>query len=133
LKNIRLSFRTIVVLIASVLCHQVAIADYGPVTDKGLNAIQPRSVELSPEIGSRPERKLPVRLLTLEPGGIVYLRSQSRLTVLQVIKGILTSHPQGKPAVVLRAGVGLVQDKDSNFWVHNTGSGPAQFIWLPIY
>jgi hypothetical protein len=133
LKNIRLGFQTILVLIASALCHQVAIANLGPATDQDLKAIQPRSIEPRPEVTSRPEHKLTVRLLTLNPGAVVHLRSQSRLIVLQVIKGILTSHPQGKPAVVLRAGVGLAQDKDSNFWVQNTGTGPAQFIWVPIY
>jgi hypothetical protein len=49
--------------------------------------------------------------------------------LLHVIKGTLTSHPQGRPAVVLRTGEG----RDGNYWVQNTGSEPAAFIWLPVY
>jgi quercetin dioxygenase-like cupin family protein len=54
-------------------------------------------------------------------------------TILHVIKGTSTSHTQGKPEVVLRAGVGLAEDKDSNYWVQNNGSEPAEFIWLPVF
>ena len=72
-------------------------------------------------------------MLTLEPGGVVELHGhKDHPTVLHVIKGTLTSHPQGKPEMVLRAGVGLA-DEGSNFWVQNTGSEPAEFIWLPVY
>jgi hypothetical protein len=35
--------------------------------------------------------------------------------VLHVIKGTLISHPQGEPEVVLRAGEGLTEGRDSNF------------------
>lgn len=75
-----------------------------------------------------------MRLLTLEPGGVVELHGhKDHPTVLHVIKGTLTSHPQGKPEMVLRAGVGLADGEGSNFWVQNTGSEPAEFIWLPVY
>lgn len=73
-------------------------------------------------------------MLTLEPGGIVELLShKDHPTILHAIKGTLTSHPQGKPEVVLRAGVGFAESKDTNYWVQNTGSEPAEFIWLPVY
>jgi hypothetical protein len=42
----------------------------------------------------------------------------------------LTTHPEG---FVLRAGVGLAEDKNSNFWIQNIGSEPAEFIWLPVF
>lgn len=31
------------------------------------------------------------------------------------------------------AGIGLAEDKDSNFWIENTGDEPAEFIGLPAY
>ncbi len=116
-----------VVLVASALCFQAAFANQTPTENRELKA------EPSPDINSGQGHKLRLRLLTLEPGGIVNLHSQDRPTVLQVIKGMLTSHPQGQPEIILRAGVGLTQDKHSNFWVQNTGSEPAEFIWLPVY
>jgi quercetin dioxygenase-like cupin family protein len=75
-----------------------------------------------------------LKLLILEPGSVVELHGhKDRPTLLHVIKGTLTSHPQGKPEVVLRAGDGLAEGKDSNYSVQNTGSEPAEFIWLPVY
>jgi len=122
-----------VVLVASTLCLQAAIPQ-APTENKGLKAVELRSVDLSSEIDSVQGRKLRLMLLTLEPGGVVGLHShKDRPTVLHVIKGALTSHPQAKPEVVLRAGDGLAEGKDSNFWVQNTGSEPAEFIWLPVY
>jgi mannose-6-phosphate isomerase-like protein (cupin superfamily) len=73
---------------------------------------------------------LRLRSFTLEQGGIAELHSlKDRPTVLHVIRGTLISHPQG---VVLRPGVGLTQDQGDNFWIENTGSEPAEFIWLPV-
>jgi quercetin dioxygenase-like cupin family protein len=122
------------VLIASTLCLQAAIVQQTPTENKGLNAAEQRSVDLSSDIDSGRGPKLRLRLLTLEPGGVIELHShKDHPTVLHVIKGTLTSHSQGKPEMVLRAGVGLADDKGSNYWVQNTGSEPAEFIWLPIY
>jgi mannose-6-phosphate isomerase-like protein (cupin superfamily) len=120
-----------VVLIASTLCLQAAIVQQAPTKNKGLKAVELRPIDLSSEIDSVRGRKLRLRLLTLEPGGVVELHShKDHPTILHVIKGTLTSHPQGKPEVVLRAGVGC---KDSSYWIQNTGSEPAEFIWLPVY
>ena len=92
------------------------------------------AVDLGSEINSVQRPKLKLRSLTLEPGGVVELHShKDHPTILHVIKGTLTSHSQGKPEVVLRAGVGLADGEDSNFWIENIGSEPAEFIWLPVY
>ena len=115
-----------VVLIASTLYLQAATTEQTPTGNKGLS-----SDDLSSDIDSA-RRKL--RLLTLEPGGTIELHShKDHPTILHVIKGTLTSRTQGKPEVVLRAGVGLAEDKDSNYWVQNNGSEPAEFIWLPVF
>jgi quercetin dioxygenase-like cupin family protein len=121
-------------LVASTLCLQAAITQQTPTGNKGLKAAELRSADLSSKIDSIQGHKLRLRSLTLEPGGIVELHShKDHPTILHVIKGTLTSHPQGKPEVVLRAGVGFAESNDTNYWVQNTGSEPAEFIWLPVY
>jgi hypothetical protein len=66
-----------------------------------------------------------MRSLTLDPGGAIILRGDyGRPTLVHVIKGTLTSRPQDMPEVVLHAG---------NGYAGNTGSEPAEFIWLPVY
>jgi quercetin dioxygenase-like cupin family protein len=105
-----------VLLVASTLCLQAAIGPQAPTeNNEGSRTVNLRSV-------------------TLGPGGVVELRGdKDRPTVLHVIKGTLTSHPQGQPEAVLHPGDGLVEGKDSNYWIQNTGSEPAEFIFLPIY
>ena len=118
-----------VLLIASTLCLQAATTEQTPTGTKGLSSGD-LSSEIDPVQGYKPR----LRLLTLEPGGVVELHAhKDHPTILHVIKGTLTSHPQGRPEVVLRAGVGLAESRDGNYWVQNTGSEPAEFIWLPVY
>jgi len=122
-----------VVLIASTLCPHAAIQE-APTENKRLEGVNLRSTDLSSEMDSVRGHILKLRRLTLEPGGIVELHShKDHPTLLHVIKGTLTSRAQGRPEVVLRAGVGLAGGEDDNFWVQNTGSEPAEFIWSPIY
>lgn len=109
--------------LASLVCLQAATAT----TSKGLHELHP--VESSQDINSA--RKLRLRSFILEPGGLVELHGhKDHPSVLHVIKGTLTTHPEG---FVLRAGVGLTEDKNSNFWIQNIGSEPAEFIWLPVF
>ena len=120
-----------VALVASTLCLQAAITQQTTTENKGLKWPKQRSADLSSEIDSA---RLKLRLLILEPGGTIELHShKDHPTILHVIKGTLTSRTQGKPEVVLRAGVGLAEDKDSNYWVQNNSSEPAEFIWLPVF
>jgi quercetin dioxygenase-like cupin family protein len=124
----------LVVLIASTLCLQAAIIQETPTEFNGLRGVDPRLADLNSEMDSVRGHKFKLRLLTLEPGGIVELHNhKDHPTLLHVIKGTLTSRSQGRPEVVLRAGVGLAEGGDGNFWVQNTGGEPAEFIWLPIY
>ena len=117
-----------VVLWASTLCLQAAILGQ----DNGGKAGDRPSVDLRSGFDSGREQKL--RLFTLEPGGTFELHSQKgRPVILHVIKGTLTSRSQGKPEIVLRAGVGLTGDNGSEYSVRNTGAEPVEFIWLPIY
>jgi mannose-6-phosphate isomerase-like protein (cupin superfamily) len=118
--------RSAVVLVASTVCLQAAIAKQNPTENKA--PVELRSVDS--KINSVQGRQLRLRSLTLEPGGIVELHShKDRPTVLYVIRGTLTSHPQG---VVVRAGVGFAQDQDGDYWIQNTGNEPTEFIWLPL-
>jgi quercetin dioxygenase-like cupin family protein len=102
--------------------------------NKGLKAIELRSIDLTSEIDSVQGRRLRLRMLTLELGGVVALHSHAdRPTVLHVIKGTLVSHPQGRPEQTLRAGDGLAEGKESNHWVENTGNETAEFITVDVF
>ncbi len=122
-------------VVALLGCRAVtAVAQDAPKENKGLKAVELRSIELTSEIDSVQGRRLRLRKLTLEPGGVVAVHShKDRPTVLHVIKGTLTSHPQGKPVQVLGAGDGLAEGKDANHWVQNTGNETAEFITVDVF
>lgn len=127
------------ILLAAVVtmigCSAFAASAQDPPTEnKGLKAIELRSIDLTSEIDSVQGRRLRLRSLTLEPGGVVAVHShKDRPTVLHVIKGTLTSHPQGKPVQVLNAGDGLAEGKEANHWVQNTGNETAEFITVDVF
>ena len=122
LNSIRLGILTLVALIAS-LTTQEAIGRRAPTENL------PYSVNFEPKIHS--VRKVSV---TLAPGGIAELHSEiGRPTLLQVIKGTLTSHPHGRPEAILHAGDGLVEIDDANYWIENTGNEAAEFFFLNVH
>ena len=128
LNSIRLGILTLVALIAS-LTTQEAIGRRAPTENLQSNLGPPYSVNFEPKIHS--VRKVSV---TLAPGGIAELHSEiGRPTLLQVIKGTLTSHPHGRPEAILHAGDGLVEINDGNYWIENTGSEAAEFIFLHVH
>jgi hypothetical protein len=121
-----------IVLAASALSGQAAMAKQSSIDDKVLSAVQQPSVDDSAEIGS--SQRYRMRSLTLDPGSAITLRGdKGRPTLVHVIKGTLTSRPQDMPEVVLHAGDGYAGVEDSECLLENTGSEPAEFIWLPVY
>ena len=128
LHSIRLGILASVALIAS-LTAQEAIGRRAPTENLRSSLDPPYSVNFDPKIDS--VRKVS---FTLAPGGIAKFHSKiGRPTLLQVIKGTLTSHPQGRPEAILHAGEGLVEIDDGNYWVENTGGKPAEFIFLHVH
>ena len=122
---------TSIVLAAFALSVRATTAKQSSIEDKVLSAVQQPSVDNSAEIDSQGSR---MRSLTLDPGSAIILRSdKGRPTLVHVIKGTLTSRPQDMPEVVLHAGDGYAGVEDSECLLENTGSEPAEFIWLSVY
>jgi hypothetical protein len=131
MNNIRPWILASTVLATFALCVQATTAKQSSIEDKVLSAVQQPSVDNGAEIGSQLSR---MRSLTLDPGSAIILRGdKSRPTLGHVTKGTLTSRPQDMPEVVLHAGDGYAGIEDSECLLENTGSEPAEFIWLPVY
>jgi quercetin dioxygenase-like cupin family protein len=118
-------------LVASALSFQTASAHQGTIDNIEINAVERQTGDdLTSALQSHQIR---TKVLTLDPGGAVELRGHRELpTFLHVVKGTLTSRPKGQPEVVLRAGDSLAEGKDSTCWIQNTGTEPAEFIWMPF-
>jgi quercetin dioxygenase-like cupin family protein len=128
LNRIRLSILASVALIAS-LTAQEAVGRQVSTEKLQSNLDLPYSVNFDSRIDSVREVSF-----TLAPGGIAELHSETgRPTFLQVIKGTLTSHPRGRSEAILHAGDGLIESDDGNYWIENSGSEPAEFIFLQVH
>ena len=128
MNRIRLSILASVALIASLTAQEV-VGRQAPTETLQSNLDLPYSVNFDSRIDSVREVSF-----TLAPGGIAELHSEiGRPTLIQVIKGTLTSHPRGRPEAILNVGDGLIESDDGNYWIENSGSEPAEFIFLRVH
>jgi quercetin dioxygenase-like cupin family protein len=111
-----------------------ATAQEPPTQSKGQKAVELCSLDLTAEIDSGAGRRLRVRLITLEPGGIVAVHGhQDRPTLMQVLEGSVLSHVAGKPDRILRVGDCAAEGKDvTHHWMETMGTEPVKYISVDV-
>jgi quercetin dioxygenase-like cupin family protein len=111
-----------------------AAAQTPPRESKGQNAKELCAIDLTAEIVSGVGRRLRMRSVTLEPGGIVAVHGhQDRPTVFLVTKGTLLSHVAGTPDQTLHAGGCLAEGKAvTSHWMENKEAEPAEYIAVDV-
>ena len=126
LNSIRLWMLTSSIVVAtSALSGQAATAKQSSTDSKVFGAVQRPSVDDSADIAS--SQRYGMRSLTLDPGSAVILRGdKGRPTLVHVIKGTLTSHPQDMPEVVLHAGDGYAGIEDSECLIGEYRQRPSR-------
>lgn len=102
--------------------------------NKGQTAKDLCSIDLTGEIVSGTGRRLRMRALTLDPGGIVAVHGhQDRPTVFIVTKGALLSHVAGRPDQTLRAGDCLAEGKAvTTHWMENKEAEPVEYFAVDV-
>jgi quercetin dioxygenase-like cupin family protein len=104
-----------------------------PTENKGLNTEELASLDLTTEMAAVQGRKLRLRHLTLQPGGVIALHSHAdRPDASYLLKGTVVIHQDGIPDVARRVGSGSVSGKSATHWVENTGNEPAELIVADI-
>ncbi len=104
-----------------------------PTESRGI-AITPLSaVDLGPEIPGMQGRQLRLRMLTIEPGGVLAVHShKDRPGAAYVLKGTIMEH-RGDVAKEYGAGQTWAEDRNTLHWVENTGTSPAVLIVTDIF
>jgi quercetin dioxygenase-like cupin family protein len=122
------------------ICGPICASLIGPVTaqeppkeSKGQTAAEHCTIDRSAGIASPKGRRLRMRLITLEPGGIVAVHGhEDRPTLMHVTSGTLPSH-WGGPDRTLRPGDCVAEGKDiTQHWMENTGNGQATYISVDV-
>ena len=96
-----------------------------------MSAVPLQSIDPSEEIDSVKGRPLRMRMITLQPGGVLGIHShKDRPAVSYFLQGEVTYYPEGKPPAVVGPGQGFAEGKATTHWAQNRGSVPA--IWIAV-
>ncbi len=116
------------VALNSAICQQAA-----PTENKGVALKQLSSVDLGPEIDGMNGRQLRMRMITIEPGGVLGLHNhKGRPDTAYMLQGKLVEH-MGDSIKELSAGDAFASTKETSHWLENRGATPAIFIAVDIF
>jgi quercetin dioxygenase-like cupin family protein len=111
----------------------VAVGQNTPPTEnKGVKISPPTVLDLGEEIGVD-GRQLRMRVVTLEPGGVVAQHShKGRPTVAYLVQGTLSEHREGADHEY-QQGQSWTEDHNTVHWAENKGSTPAIVIAVDVF
>jgi quercetin dioxygenase-like cupin family protein len=104
-----------------------------PAESKGVQASAPTFLDLVKELDGIEGRQLRMRVVTIEPGGVVAVHSHSgRPAVAYMVQGILTEHRND--AVHTRLpGETWSEGKDVTHWAENKGGETAIVVAVDVF
>ena len=113
----------------------VAIGQQTPPTEsKGVKVSPPTALDLGAEIDSVEGRQLRLRVVTLEPGGVVAVHShKGRPAVAYVVQGTLTETREGSGPEEHHQGESWTEDHNTVHWAENKGSTPVMIVAVDVF
>lgn len=104
-----------------------------PTENKGITITPLSAVDLGPEIPGMQGRQLRLRMLTIEPGGVLAVHShKDRPGAAYVLKGTVMEH-RGSVAKEYGPGQNWSEDGNVIHWLENKGASPAVLIVTDIF
>jgi quercetin dioxygenase-like cupin family protein len=104
-----------------------------PTENKGVTITLLAAVDLGPEIPGMQGRQLRLRIVTVEPGGVMGVHShKDRPGAAYVLKGTVTEH-RGDVAKEYSAGGSWAEDGNVTHWLENKGIIPAVLIATDVF
>jgi len=104
-----------------------------PTETKGVTITLLAAVDLGPEMPGMQGRQLRLRIVTLEPGGVLGVHShKDRPGSAYVLKGAVMEH-RGDVAKEYREGDSWAEDGNVTHWLENKGTSPAAIITTDIF
>ncbi len=101
---------------------------------KGVTVKLLATLDLGPEIEGMAGRQLRMRMVTIEPGGVLgpIHDHRDRPGMVYVLRGTITDHRNGV-ATEYGPGVGWPEDRNTTHWLENTGTQPAVEVSIDIF
>jgi quercetin dioxygenase-like cupin family protein len=105
-----------------------------PAANQGVSVGAPTYLDLPQEIESLDGRQLRLRLVTIEPGGVVAIHShKGRPTVAHLVSGVLTERREGDWVKVHQAGESWTEGRDVTHWAENRGTVPTVVVAVDVF
>ena len=100
---------------------------------KGVRAQLLATVDLGPEIEGMAGRQLRMRMVTIEPGGVLgpIHDHKDRPGIVYILQGTITDH-RNEVATDYGPGVGWPEDRNTTHWLENRGTIPAVEISVDV-
>jgi quercetin dioxygenase-like cupin family protein len=100
---------------------------------RGIAVEELGTVDLAGEIEGMAGRRLRMRMVTIEPGGVFgpVHDHKGRPGIVYILRGTITDHRDGV-ATEYGPGVGWPEDRNTNHWLENRGTIPAVEISVDI-
>lgn len=104
-----------------------------PTETKGVAVKSLATVDLGPQFEAMAGRQLRMRLITVEPGGVLGIHDhKDRPATDYIMQGTIVDH-RGSEAKDYGPGTALYEDKSTVHWVENKGTTPAVVISADIF
>ena len=104
-----------------------------PTENKGVTITLVAAVDLGPEIPGMQGRQLRLRIVTVEPGGVMGAHShKDRPGAAYVLKGTVMEH-RGDVAKEYSAGGSWAEDGNVTHWLENKGTSPVELVVADIF
>jgi len=112
----------------------VAVGQNAPTENKGVKVGAPTFIDLGNEIDSVTGRQLRMRVVTLEPGGVVALHShKGRPAVAYTVQGTLTEHLENGDVHERQQGESWTEDRNTNHWAENKSDQPVVVVAVDVF
>ena len=108
--------------------------DQPPSETRGVTVQHLATLDLGPEIAGMAGRQLRMRIVTIEPGGVLGPVHDhiDRPGLVYILQGTITDHRDGV-ATEYGPGPGWPEDRSTLHWLANNGSTPAIEISVDIF
>ena len=105
-----------------------------PAENKGVMVGAPTFIDLTNEIDSVAGRQLRMRVITIEPGGVVALHSHNgRPAVAYTLQGTLTEHLENGGVHERLQGESWTEGRNITHWAENKGDKAVMVIAVDVF
>jgi len=105
-----------------------------PAANQGLSVSPPTFLDLPQELDNIDGRQLRLRVVTIEPGGVVPIHShKGRPTVAHLVSGVLTERREGDWVKVHQPGDSWTEGGDVTHWAENRGTAPTVVVAVDVF